>query len=188
MADGDLTDLASVKAWLGLPSDAGPSDDLLAALITAASDFVRGYLNRELLTADYVEVYDGNGAGWMLLRQAPITAVQSVAFAGFILTAMADPVAGAPGILFDGRRLSLLGYSFPHGAPVVVSYTAGYASAPAGVQQAVNELVGETFKRRDRIGQSSKTLGGQETVAFLTTDMNAAIKAMLAPYQAVAPV
>ncbi len=188
MADGDLTDLDSVKAWLGLPAEAGASDGLLAGLITAASDFVSGYLNRSLLSADYVEVYDGNGAGWMLLRQAPITAVQSVSFAGVTLTAAADPVAGAPGILFDGRRLSLLGYRFPHGVPVVVTYTAGYPSTPAAVQQAVSELVGEAFKRRDRIGQSSKTLGGQETVAFLTTDMNATIKAMLAPYQAVAPV
>jgi len=177
-----------VKAWLGLPAEAGASDGLLAALISAASDLVTGYLNGKLLSADYLEVYDGNGAGWMLLRQGPITEVQSVFFAGVTLTTQADPVSGTPGFLFDGRRLSLLGYEFPYGAPVVVSYTAGYISPPAGVQQAVNELVGEAFKRRDRIGQSSKTLGGQETVAFQTTDMNATIKTMLAPYLSVVPV
>lgn len=188
MADGDLTDLASVKAWLGLPAEAGANDGLLASLVSAASAFVKDYLGRDLLSADYVEVYDGNGAGWMLLRQAPITAVQSVAIAGLTLTAAADPVTGAPGILFDGRRLSLLGYRFPYGAPVVVSYTAGYASAPPAVRQAVIELVGEAFRRRDRIGQSSKSLGGQETVAFQVSDMNATTKAMLAAYQAVAPV
>ena len=33
----DLTDLATVKAWLGLPSAAGPSDDLLTQLIAAVS-------------------------------------------------------------------------------------------------------------------------------------------------------
>jgi hypothetical protein len=188
MADGDLTDLPTLKAWLGLPAEAGANDSLLASLITAASGFVGGYLNRSLLSADYVEVYEGNGAGWMLLRQAPITAVQSVAFRGLTLTAAADPVNATPGILFDGRRLSLLGHHFPHGAPVVVSYTAGYATTPAPVAQVVVELAGEAFRRRDRIGQSSKTLGGQETVAFQNTDMNATIKAMLAPYQAVAPV
>jgi hypothetical protein len=188
MADGDLTDLATVKAWLGLPADPGASDDLLAGLITAASGFVGGYLGRNLISADYVEVHDGNGAGWMLLRQAPITAVQSVSFAGATVTDAADPTSGAPGVLFDGRRLSLLGYRFPYGAPVVVRYTAGYASPPAAVMQAVGELVGEAFRRRDRIGQSSKSLGGQETVSFQTSDMNATIKAMLAPYQAVAPV
>ena len=181
MAAGDLTTLDNVKAWLGLPADAGSSDGLLADLITAASDLVSGYLGRALLSTDYVEIQDGNGAGWMLLRQAPIIAVQSVAFAGLTLTDAADPVNGTPGILFDGRRLSLLGHHFPHGAPVVVSYTAGYATPPAGVRQAVIELVGEAFKRRDRIGQTSKTLGGQETVAFLITDVNATIKTLLAP-------
>lgn len=188
MAAGDLTDLATVKAWLGLPADAGANDGLLASLIAAASDFVGRYLNRNLLSTDYVEVYDGNGAGWMVLRQAPITAVTSVAFLGLTLTLPADPASGSPGLMFDGRRLSLLGYRFPHGRPVVVSYTAGYAAPPSAVQQAVNELVGEAFRRRDRIGQTSRTLGGQETVAFQTTDMNAAIQAMLAPYQAIVPV
>lgn len=188
MADGDLTDLASVKAWLGLPGEAGASDGLLSALISGASDFIGAYLNRSLLSADYVEVYDGNGAAWMLLRQAPITAVASVAFGGLTLSTPADPVTGAPGLMFDGRRLSLLGHRFPHGAPVVVSYTAGYATPPPAIQQAVNELVGEAFRRRDRIGQTSRTLGGQETVAFQTSDMNAAVQAMLAPYQAVVPV
>lgn len=188
MAAGDLTDLATVKAWLGLPAEVGANDGLLADLITAASDFVGRYLNRSLLSADYVEVHDGNGSGWMLLRQAPITAVASVAFAGLTLTTPADPATGAPGLMFDGRRLSLLGYRFPHGRPVVVSYTAGYATPPPAVRQAVNELAGEAFRRRDRIGQTSRTLGGQETVAFQTTDMNAAVQAMLSPYQAVVPV
>lgn len=188
MAGGDLTDLTSLKAWLAVPSEAGPNDTLLAALISAASDFVANYLGRNLLSADYAEVYDGNGACRMLLRQSPITAVASVSFGGLTLTQAADPTTGAPGFMFEDRRLSLLGYRFPRGAPVVVDYTAGYAVVPPAVQQAVNELAGEAFRRRERIGQTSRTLGGQETVAFLTTDMNAAIKSMLAPYQSVVPV
>ena len=184
----DLTDLDSVKAWLGLPAATGPSDPLLSQLITAASAFVAGYLSRNLLSASYTETYDGTGTRSLMLRQAPINAVQSVSFCGRTLTTPGDPVAGAPGFLFDGRRLSLIGDHFPHGALVVVTYTAGYASTPDAVNQAVIELVGEAFRRRDRIGQSSKTLGGQETVAFQVTDMNAATRAMLASFQAVAPV
>ena len=75
MSAGDLTTLAKVKAWLGLADDAGPNDGLLGQLITAASAFVVSYLGRNVLTAGYTEVYDGTGAGWMLLRQAPITEV-----------------------------------------------------------------------------------------------------------------
>ena len=188
MAAGDLTTLDNVKAWLALPGDPGASDDLLSRLITGASSFVAGYLGRDLLPTDYCEVYDGTGAGWMMLRQAPITAVQSISFRGQTLTAQADPVAGTHGFIFDGRRLSLIGETFPFRALVVVNYTAGYATLPEAIEQAAIELVGEAFKRRDHIGQSSKTLGGQETVAFSTADMNATVTAALAPYRAVAPV
>jgi hypothetical protein len=184
----DFTDLATVKAWLGLPAAAGPNDDLIAALITAVSAFIRDYLNSALISASYAETYDGTGTSWLILRQAPITAVQSVAFRGRTITAPADPVAGTPGILFDGRRLALLGERFAHREPVLVSYTAGYATLPPAVGQAALELAGEAFRRRDHIGQSSKSLGGQETVAFSPADMNATIKALLAPYRAVAPV
>ncbi len=184
----DLTDLSNVKSWLGLPGEPGPSDALLAQLITAASAFVADYLNRNLLSATYTETYDGTGTRLLLLRQAPITAVQSVSFCGRILTTQADPIAGTPGFHFNGRRLSLVGEHFPQGAPVVVTYTAGFEIAPAAVVQATIELVGEAFRRRDRIGQTSKTLGGQETVAFQVGDMNATTKAMLASYQAVVPI
>ncbi len=184
----DLTDLDSVKAWLGLPAAAGPSDALLAQLITAASAFVADYLSSNLLSASYIETYDGTGTRFLMLRQAPITAVQSVGFCGRTLTTPGDAVTGAPGFVFDRRRLSLIGDGFPYGAPVVVAYTAGFATAPPAIAQAVTELVGEAFRRRERIGQSSKSLGGQETVAFQVADMNATTKAMLASFQSVVPV
>jgi len=184
----DLTTLTNVKSWLGLSPDTGPSDDLLSRLITSASGLVTDHLGRDILTQTYTEVYDGTGAGWMMLRQAPIVSVQSVSFAGRTVTTPADPVAGTPGYLFDGARLSLIGDGFPYRSRVVVSYTAGYDAAPPAVEQAVIELAGEAFRRRDRIGQTSKTLGGQETTAFSAADMNATIRTMLAPYMAVAPV
>ena len=184
----DFTDLDTVKAWLGLPAAAGPSDDLISTLITAVSAFIRDYLNSAVVSASYVETYDGTGGHDLMLRQAPITAVQSVAFAGRTLTTPADPIAGTSGFLFDGRRLSLQGDRFPTRWPVVVSYTAGYATVPPAIAQAAVELAGEAFRRRERIGQTSKSLGGQETVAFSPADMNATVKTLLAPYRAVAPV
>ena len=185
MAAGDLTDLATLKAWLGVTGTA--SDAQLSALVTAASGFVASYLNRPVLSASYVETHDGNGQSFMLLRNGPITAVASVAFAGLTLTTAADPVALTHGFLFNDRTLRLIGDRFPHGLPVVVSYTAGYAAVPADLAQAAVELAGEAFRRRDRIGLSSKSLGGQEVVAFSQKDMNDTVRAILANYQAVAP-
>ena len=185
MAAGDLTDLATVKAWLGVATTT--YDDQLSGLITAISSFVANYLGRQILGADYVETYRGNGRRSMLLRNFPITAVASVAFAGQTITAAADPVALTSGVLFDDRSLTLVGYRFPLGLPVVVSYSAGYAATPPDVGQAAVELVGEAFRRRDRIGLASKTLGGQETIAFSLKDMNDTVRALLAPYQVLAP-
>jgi hypothetical protein len=185
MAVGDLTDLATIKGWLGVTGTT--ADTQLSGLITAVSSFVTSYLGRQVLSASYTETYRGNGQSVMLLRNFPITAVASVAFAGQTITAQADPVALTSGILFDDRTLTLVGYRFPIGLPVVVSYTAGYAAAPPDIGQAAVELVGEAFRRRDRIGLSSKTLGGQEVIAFILKDMNDTVRALLAPYQVLAP-
>lgn len=183
MSAGDLTTLASVKAWLALGSqDTGASDALLSALIASASQFVKSYLNRDLLSQSYTEVYDGGSGSTLMVKQGPITAVASVAFAGQTIANPADPVSLTSGILFNGRKITLIGSTFAYGCPVVVSYTAGFITLPADLSQAVNELVGEAFKRRDHIGQTSKTLGGQETVGFSQADMNASIKTALNQY------
>ena len=182
---GDLTDLAMVKSWLGLSTTG--SDDLIASLIGAVSAFIPNYLGRKILSASYIETYRGNGQCEMLLRNFPITAVTSVAFAGQTITVAADPVAMTSGILFDDRALRLVGQRLPVGLPVVVSYMAGYAAPPADIAQAATELVGEAFRRRDRIGLSSKTLGGQEMITFSPKDMNDTARALLASYQVLAP-
>ena len=185
MAAGDLTDLDTVKTWLGVSG--ATTDAQISSLITAVSSFVTNYLGRQILSADYAETYRGNGQSVLLLRNFPITAVDSVAFAGQTVTAAADPVALTSGILFDDRSLCLIGHRFPLALPVVVTYTAGYAATPPDLAQAAIELVGEAFRRRDRIGLSSKTLGGQEVVAFSLKDMNDTVRALLAPYQVLAP-
>jgi hypothetical protein len=185
MAAGDLTDLATAKSWLGLTTSA--SDALVGSLITAVSTFIPNYLGRQILSATYVETYRGNGQHQLLLRNFPITEVASVAFAGQAITSAADPVALTSGVLFDDRVLSLVGHRFPLGLPVVVAYTAGYAATPPDIAQAAAELVGEAFRRRDRIGLSSKSLGGQEVIAFSLKDMNDTARALLASYQVLAP-
>lgn len=63
-----------------------------------------------------------------------------------------------------------------------------YSYVPADVEQAVWEIVGERYKYRDRIGQNSKTLGGQETVSFSREAMPQYIRELLQPYKHVVPV
>lgn len=69
------------------------------------------------------------------------------------------------------------------GAAVLISY--GYV--PFDVEQACIELIGEAYRRKDRIGEVSKSLGGQETVSFSQKDMHDAIRLSLQPFLRVAP-
>ena len=62
-----------------------------------------------------------------------------------------------------------------------------YGYTPSTISFAAMEIVGEWFKRKDRIGVLSKTLGGQETITFSQGDMNSAAKAMLQPWMSVVP-
>lgn len=62
-----------------------------------------------------------------------------------------------------------------------------YDYAPFDVSFAITELVGEWYKRKDRIGILSKTLGGQETVTFSQKDMSDSIRTSLQPYANVVP-
>lgn len=62
-----------------------------------------------------------------------------------------------------------------------------YDYVPWSIAHAVTELIGEWYRRKDRIGLLSKTLGGQETVTFSQKDMNATIKDALQYYANVVP-
>lgn len=63
-----------------------------------------------------------------------------------------------------------------------------YSYAPWDVAQGVTEIIGEWYRRKDRIGLLSKTLGGQETISFARQDMNDSVRGMIQPYRNVIPV
>lgn len=59
--------------------------------------------------------------------------------------------------------------------------------APWDVAFAVTQMVGEWWKKKERIGVLSKTLGGQETITFSQQDITDGIRGMLSAYQRVWP-
>lgn len=67
------------------------------------------------------------------------------------------------------------------GAPLLVSYS----YVPSDLEQVVVEMVGERFAYRGRIGQRSKSLGGQETVSFSGAAMPEWAQMALRPYVSV---
>lgn len=104
---------------------------------------------------------------------------------GTALTQIANgaPTAGQYVAPYLGGNTPIPYYIFAAadtGSAVLLNYN----YVPYDLEQAAIEIVGERYKYRSRIGEASKTLGGQETASYMVKDaLTAAIKARLDPYR-----
>lgn len=187
MAAGDLTDLATVKIAAGLPPTSSDTDQILGVLISAISAEVPKALERNILADNYVETYQGNGKSQMLLRQRPVLLISSISWRGQTISAQGDPISGQAGIWTEERNACLEGYCFPAGLPIRIAYSAGYIDVPADISLACASLVAEEYARRERVGENSRSQGGQITTSFDQKAMHAAIKRKLDNYRMGAP-
>ena len=159
----DLTTLANAKAWIPVTGTA--DDALLTRLISAASATAEQYIGRNVISANYTDKRDGNGKAFLYLANAPCTAISTLTVDG--VPAAPQTIVGGNGYVFDANYITLVGAVFTQGVKnVTVSYTAGYASPPLDIEQAVIDLVAFKYNARKWIGQSSKVLQG-ETINFL---------------------
>lgn len=181
MAAGDLTTLANIKSWFSPPLTTTSDDVLLTRLVTAASQFIQAWLNRQIASQPYTEMRDGTGGTRLAFANVPVTVVSSLTIDGVAIAPAPDALS--PGFVSSPTLLSLQGYAFCRGyGNVVVSYTAGYETTPPEIEQACIELVALRYKERDRIGQVSKNLAG-EVVSFAQKDMPADVATLLWQYR-----
>jgi hypothetical protein len=202
----DLTTLADVKAWLQTGQSAFPATDdaLLMRLISAASQFIQTWLNRQIASQDWIEIRDGlgNTLGPCETRYPfaafPVTAVSSVVVDGVGLQEIPVSPLAQPsgpnartqtGYLFTPTQLVIRGYAVPRKAGcVTLQYTAGYANTPPDLAQACIELVALRYRERSHIGEVSRAIGGGQTVSYSQKDMSNSIKALIQQYRIVAPI
>lgn len=184
MATGDLTTADDVKAFLGINADAVYDDAVIGSLVTACSQYVQTWLNRRILSDEYDEIRDGNGKHFMLVQEYPVAEILSVNIGGRDIP-KSNSVAEA-GYFLNGRVIYLRhGFAFERGiGNVAISYKAGYDKCPDDLSQAVVEMVAHRYRERDRIGHSSKSIGG-ETVAFTITDFPVRVRTILNNYKQV---
>lgn len=113
---------------------------------------------------------------------------QGVAYVGGLpLTrvTVAPTVAGTYQLSADsGRSAEYVFATADAGASVVVTY--GYT--PEDVVQGLTELAAERYTNRTHIGQSTQSLGGQQTAGFSQRDMGATVKMLLDNYRNVVPI
>lgn len=97
---------------------------------------------------------------------------------GVPLTRITGPPAAGEYVVVDGV------YSFAQadaGASVLLTY--GYV--PADLASCCTEWAAERYAYRSRIGQHSKSLGGEETMAFIVKDIPDFVATALSPYRRV---
>ncbi len=194
MTYGDLTTLADVKAWLQTgQSTFPPTDDaLLSRLITAASQYIQTWLQRQIIQCDYLEIRDGTGGQQLQFGCFPVSRVLSLSIDGIAIPPAPSPSPNAgltAGYTYSPTQLALRGYHFTRRTQnVIVTYTAGYPITPPEIAQACIELVALRYRERTRIGEVSRAAGGGETVTYSQRDMSAPIATLLQQYRAVSPI
>ena len=175
----DLTTLAAVKLYL-TKVDNG-DDAVIQSLITAYSEWVRSYTNFDFSVQAYNIWRDGKDFTQLAVMQWPIVSISSLTVDGRSIPPQAS--FGAYGYRFTEKNVILEGGArFTWGTENInLQYTAGFATIPADIAQAVTELVALRFKLRDKLEWKSKTLAG-ETVTLNTDAMPASVETVLSQY------
>jgi hypothetical protein len=178
----DLTTVANFMSWVG----ATVTVPDMQRLVTAVSNYIQSLINRNITSQSYTETRDGNGGTRMVLGQYPVTAVASVMVDG--ITIPPSPGPGQDGWVLANDGVSLRGYTFDDDdvANCVITYTAGYATTPLDLEQACLELAAMRWKERDRIGNASIAMGGQQT-NFIIKDLPPSVATILADWKKVVP-
>lgn len=82
MLNTDLTTVAAVKEWMGT-SASSSADAVVARTISGVSGQIRAYLSRSnLLSRSVIEFRNGTGTTGLMLREWPVTSVESVVVSG----------------------------------------------------------------------------------------------------------
>ena len=184
MAAGDFTTVGLAKRFLRLQPNVTADDGLLQELVNGVSAEFVTYMNRDIVSQSYMDVFDGKGTRVIMLRQYPVTAVTSVT-----LGPPNQPVTLIENIdyLWTATAIKRMYGIFPSGVGNVrVAYTAGFAAVPSDLQMAAAKGAAYRYQQLTHLGQNNKLMG-QETVQFATDPWPEDIQRVLDQYQRVSP-
>ncbi len=154
---------------------------------------LRGYLftcGVQNVTVSYSAGYQITNETSVVPATAPYTVVPQAPYGDWasdagVIYANGRPLTPVSGTPNAGQYSAGNGtYNFAPadaGAPVTLAY--GYV--PADLASCCMDWVAERYTYRSRIGQHSKSLGGQETIAFIVKDIPDFVLTALSPYRRV---
>jgi hypothetical protein len=94
------------------------------------------------------------------------------------------PAMTAGAVAFGQYTVAAGAYTFA-AADAGAAVTLNYGYVPADLARACLDWAADRYSYRGRIGQASRSLGGQETTSFIVKDMPAAVATLLQPYRQV---
>lgn len=187
MAAGDLALVSDAMDYIGRVGDSPSELAFLERLVTGASTYFRSRTGRDIQAPPKsypAEKHSGDGNFGLFLKETPVTAVTSVAVDGESIPAVSVP--GESGWVLadaDTGRLELIGFLFtPGAANVSIAYTAGYATVPEDIAQAVIEIAAWKYRERDRLGETARTTDGQVS-QFTTAAESIGVKQVIDNYR-----
>ena len=193
----DLTTLSALKGYLGQDESATSGDSLLMRLVSAASAaFISETANPVLRTTYTGETYNSRDVNpqsrYLRLRQAPVESVTSVSLNGSAMTKRVAVGDGGwyqdgDGVRFEvqpGTAATWPVYGLYGWGDIAVTYIAGFATVPSDVEQAVLEMAATEYRKRDRLGITSRSVQG-ETISYLQYEYSLAVKMTIDNYSRV---
>lgn len=172
-----LTTLAYLKEFMKLEDDeygsTPPDDDLLTAMLTAATTAIQQYCYRDFVVKDYSEHYNLDDYQYRLtLKNYPITSLSQVTIYPYdvsptIVSGDDFIIAKYGTIAYKPTATTQLGYFPPGFQSVLVEYTAGFTTIPADIQLATAMVVSRLYYQagRNTIYLSEKLGDYQYTLA-----------------------
>lgn len=199
MATGDLTTLASVREFLGIPTAQTDADALLTTLVTQASAMIRMYTGREFAsstgTASAVRIFQYFGGGMLVLDRSDLVSVTSVQIDTdtdtpttlvseddywLLPPGTRDGVYEAIELRYEGTAPRTPGGLVKPWREVTVTGVWGFSSVPNDVKLAANMAV--AFLYRNHSAVPGRDLAG-EGDRFGPVAMPSGVMFLLAPYR-----
>ncbi len=95
------------------------------------------------------------------------------------------PLVNVTGSPAQGQYTVSEGYYYFAVADAGASVQINYSYIPADIEHACMEIAAVRYRYKNRIGEVSKSLGGQETIAFSQKDIPDFVRTLLQPYRRV---
>ena len=154
-----LTTLSGVKDFIGMEMSVALTDNLLEDLIDRVSILFESYMDRNILSREYTEYFDGKGSMVLFPKQSKITTVSGI-WDDYDWEWTDDDLIDSDNyrtvddnyIVFKTTALN----SYTQNIKII--YTAGYATTPDDLEQATISEVARMYKNRNQVDITSKTL------------------------------